>query len=84
MRKIDRLVTSMREQFPKALAAKFADKYDGKRIETKWNIFHDCYVSTPVYKGAKPTFEFTPEMQAYISGFETAWLLAMDHAFAEY
>jgi hypothetical protein len=68
----------LRDGFIPALKEAFAAKFDGKQINTAWNIFHSCYVSTPeltpndednVY-----AFDFTSDMQAFISGYETAWL----------
>lgn len=59
------------EAFIPSLLEAFKAKYDGKMIETHWNIFHMCYVSTPGNFRS-----FTPGQQAFISGYETAWLAA--------
>lgn len=59
----------LREAFVPSSAEAFAAKYDGKTIETYWNIFHMRYVSRPVDFDA-----FTPDQQAWLNGYETAWL----------
>lgn len=78
MAKLDVALQMLREQFTEALREAFAAKFDKLEIETTYNVIHGCYVSTPKWVEAEDSyaFKFTPEHQAFIGGFEAAWLKA--------
>jgi hypothetical protein len=60
-----------RDNFGGELAKAFAERFDGRRVETHWNIFEMRYVTSPI-DGSD--WHFTPEHREFIAGFEAAWL----------
>jgi hypothetical protein len=77
---VEKLISEARSEFAPSLEQAFADRFDGKKIDTQWNIIHMCHVSTPEWiddpidEKSGHAFEFTPEMLSFIAGYEQAWL----------
>jgi hypothetical protein len=71
MAQLDLALDALRGQFKQSLNDAFAAKFDGRKIDTTYNLMHLRYVSTPSDGKA-----FTPEQIAFISGYEEAWLKA--------
>lgn len=71
MSALNRAVDALREQFKQSLNEAFEAKFDGRKIDTIFNLMYLRYVSTP--HDDKP---FTPEQITFIAGYEEAWLKA--------